>query len=378
MVILVAGDFCPRYRVAEIFEHRDYKSVLGDVKDVITDADYSIANLECPITNGEEQPIEKCGPNLQFSEKGIEALKWAGFDCVTLANNHLLDYGKDGVKHTIETCAKFDLDSVGGGMKLKEASRILYKEIDGKTIAIVNCCEHEFSIATEENAGSNPLNPILQYYAIKDARTKADFVLVIVHGGHEYYQLPSPRMQELYRFFIDAGADVVINHHQHCYSGYEEYHKGLIVYGIGNFCFDDVIKREGVWTKGYFIKLFFDEIIRFELIPYEQCSTLPQVRLITNENRKPFDCKISEINKIIGDYGKLNKEFLLFSKKRYPDILISLMPYRLRIFKALATRHFIPSFISKKRTLLLKNYLECEAHYDTFVNYLNSVLKSYE
>lgn len=378
MEVLVAGDFCPRYRVAEIFEKGDYKSVLGDVKDTITDADYSIVNFECPITKGEEQPIDKCGPNLRCTEKGMEAVKWAGFDCVTLANNHFLDYGKDGAKHTLDACEKYGMDSVGGGMNLQEASIILYKEIDGKILAILNCCEHEFSIATVETPGSNPLKPIQQYYAIKEARTRADYVLVIVHGGNEYYQLPSPRMQELYRFFIDAGADVVVNHHQHCYSGYEKYHKGLIVYGLGNFCFDDVIKRDGVWTKGYFVKLYFEDVLRFDLIPYDQCSTLPQVKLITNENRDLFNCDISEINKIIGDYERLNKEFLHFSKKRSSDILISLMPYRLRIFRALATRHLLPSFMSKNRTLLLKNYLECEAHYDTFMNYLHSVLTNYE
>lgn len=66
MKILIAGDFCPRFRVAEKFEKRDYDSVLGEVKDVISDADYSIVNFECPATKGGEKPIEKCGPNLLF------------------------------------------------------------------------------------------------------------------------------------------------------------------------------------------------------------------------------------------------------------------------------------------------------------------------
>jgi poly-gamma-glutamate synthesis protein (capsule biosynthesis protein) len=114
---------------------------------------------------------------------------------------------------------------VGGGTNLQEASKILYKKIDEKVLALINCCENEFSIATEVTAGSNPLNPIQQYYAIQEAKSKADYVLVIVHGGHELWQLPSPRMQETYRFFIDAGADAVVNHHQHCYSGYEIYKK---------------------------------------------------------------------------------------------------------------------------------------------------------
>lgn len=225
MNIIVAGDFCPQHRVAELFGEGFWGSVLGEVKPVIDQADYAIANFECPVCNGKERPIIKCGPNLQCSEKGLEAVKWAGFDCVTLANNHFLGYGKEGVEHTLEVCEKYGVDTVGGGMNLHEASKILYKEIEDKTLAIINCCEHEFSIATEETAGSNPLNPIQQYYDIKEARAKADYVLVIVHGGHEHFQLPSLRMQETYRFFVDAGADAdaVVNHHQHCYSGYEVY-----------------------------------------------------------------------------------------------------------------------------------------------------------
>ncbi len=221
MRVLIAGDFCPQYRLAELFNKEDYQSVLGDVKDAIAGTDYSIVNFECPIADEEDKPITKAGPNLRCSKNGLKAVKWAGFDCVTLANNHFNDFGASGIKKTILACKEIELDAVGGGMNLAEAAHILYKGVCGKQLAIINCCEHEFSIATESRAGSNPLNPIQQYYAIKEARGKADYVLVIVHGGHEHYQLPNPRMQETYRFFIDAGADAVVNHHQHCYSGYE-------------------------------------------------------------------------------------------------------------------------------------------------------------
>ena len=204
MKVLVAGDICPQRRVKELFEQGDYESVLGAVKPIITQADYAIVNFECPVCYGDEKPIIKCGPNLRCSEQGIEAVKWAGFKCVTLANNHFLDFGEKGVSNTISACKANGIDTVGGGINLSEASGILYKAIGNDTLAIINCCEHEFSIATNTSAGSNPLNPIEQYYAIKEARKMADFVLVIVHGGHEMYQLPSPRMQETYRFFIDA------------------------------------------------------------------------------------------------------------------------------------------------------------------------------
>lgn len=115
MKVLIAGDFCPRLRVAEKFDQGDYEFVLDEVKDIISDADYSIVNFECPVTMGGEKQIDKCGPNLQCSENGVEAVKWAGFDCVTLANNHFLDFGKEGVKHTLEASKKHGIDTVGGG-----------------------------------------------------------------------------------------------------------------------------------------------------------------------------------------------------------------------------------------------------------------------
>ena len=165
MIILIAGDFCPQNRVSQQIEKGDYESVLGKAREVTAKADYSIVNFECTVTKGGEEPIVKQGPNLQCSSKGIEAIKWAGFDCMTLANNHFRDYGDEGVKNTIVACRSTGIDNVGGGNNLQEASAILYKQIGEHTLAIINCCEHEFSIATEDTAGSNPLNPIQQYYS---------------------------------------------------------------------------------------------------------------------------------------------------------------------------------------------------------------------
>jgi poly-gamma-glutamate synthesis protein (capsule biosynthesis protein) len=359
MKILIAGDFCPRYRVAEKIEKRDFNSVLGEVKDIISNADYSIVNFECPVTKGEGSPIEKCGPNLRCSEKGMEAVKWVGFDCVTLANNHFFDYGKEGVENTIETCGRYGLDTVGGGMNLDEASKILYKEIEGKTIAIINCCEHEFSIATEKTAGSNPLNPIRQYYEIMNAKEKADYVLVIVHGGHEHYQLPSPRMQETYRFFIDVGADVVVNHHQHCYSGYEIYNNKPIFYGLGNFCFDDNKSNATKWNYGYMIEIEFKEDIRFEIIPYEQSSHHLN---ITKVNDEIFYHTINNINDVISNPKELRSAVNKYYKESQMGIKIGLFPISNLIIRILFYRKIISPKFPRKWLLRLGNYVMCESH----------------
>lgn len=376
MKILIAGDFCPQKRVAELLDKGEYKTVLDDVKQTISDADYSIVNFECPVADDATTAIRKQGPSLRCSEKGVDAVKWVGFDCVTLANNHFLDQGAKGVENTLAACEKYAIDTVGGGRDLKEAANILYKDIEGKKLAIINCCEHEFSIATESSPGSNPLNPIRQYYAIKEARIKADFVVVIVHGGHEMRQLPSPRMKEIYRFFIDAGADAVINHHQHCYSGYEVYKEKPIFYGLGNFCFDRPDRKNSIWNEGYMVQLELkcNEKPTYNLIPYKQCGENPDVILMKEEERKAFEKEIQEINSVIGDNVKLKAEFDKYVNIKYASFSSILSPFNTRFCMGLVRRGYLPNFISKRKSLMMFNRISCESHRDILLRVLNKII----
>lgn len=178
-------------------------------------------------------------------------------------------------------------------------------------------------------------------------------------------------MQETYRFFIDAGADVVINHHQHCYSGYEVYHDKPIFYGLGNFCFDWKGKKNGMWNEGFFITLHFSTQISFEITPFIQCAQVPGVLLMNTLQREVFEKKLSELNDIISDSIRLQKSFKLFSESRYRDLKISVIPYSNRYLRALCNRFILPSFMTKNKRLILLNYIACEAHRDTFIEFLN-------
>ena len=99
--ILVAGDFAPRARVSELFLRGKYGEVLQDIIPIVEESDYSIVNLECPICES-KNPIVKTGPNLCTDASVIGALKHTGFCAVTLANNHIKDFGPKGVTNTIE------------------------------------------------------------------------------------------------------------------------------------------------------------------------------------------------------------------------------------------------------------------------------------
>lgn len=369
--ILICGDYCPYGRVLNLVEAEKYDEVFGQVLNYTSQADYSIVNLESPVVESEARPIKKCGPNLLCSSKAVKALKYAGFNMTTLANNHFYDYGNEGVKDTLNACKEQNIDVVGGGINIEEASQILYKEIKGVKFAFINCCEREFSIATECSGGSNPLNPVRQYYDIKDAKENADKVIVIVHGGHEHYNLPSPRMKETYRFFIDAGADAVINHHQHCYSGYELYRERPICYGLGNFCFDWENKRKMLWNEGYMIELLFeDEKLEINTIPYVQGDSNPGVEIINDTS--VFNDNISSLNALISDDVLLKNEFEMYLTKGKRFFDFCLEPYRSGLLSKLFHRGLMPPLFSAAKIPLIENMVVCESHKDRFMYYLKT------
>ena len=361
MKVLIAGDFAPRERVAAQIEAGDY-DCLDQVSPIIQASDYSIVNFESPVVKQDTNPIPKIGPRLSCTEKAMECISHSGFKCVTLANNHFRDFGRVGVEDTIEACKKYGVDYVGGGRNYFEAQQIVYKQICGKTLAIINCCEHEFSISTKDAPGSNPLNPIQQFYAIREARNNADYVLLIAHGGHEMWQLPSPRMQEAYRFFVDVGADAVVNHHQHCYSGYEFYKKKPIVYGLGNFCFDKQGYSPTLWCFGYMVAIDFSDDVKIELYPFEQCGKVPNVSLLSN--RDLFDERIQYLNDIISSPVKLKNETDAYYKKNSKNILLTFEPYTGRLQRKIYSMGCLPTFLGKKKKLKLLNLLQCESHRD--------------
>lgn len=375
MRILVAGDFAPKCRIATKIEAGDY-SCLEEIRPIIQKADYSIVNFESPVVTREAMPIEKTGPNLRCTEQAMECLVHAGFNCVTLANNHFRDYGQVGVEDTLAACDKYGIDHIGGGKNIEDAQRVLFKTINGQKLAIVNVCENEWSIAGGDHGGSASLNPVRNYYAIQEACEKADYVVVIVHGGIEGYQYPTPRMQETYRFFVDAGADAVINHHQHCFSGYEIYKGKPVFYGLGNFCFDRQGQRNSAWNDGYMVLLHFEGAsLDFETIPYTQCNEVPAVVPLDEKSKSAFDNRIKSINDIIGNEELLQREFHRKTESLYEYRLSALEPFGSKFVKKLQKRHLFPRFIKEEQLKAMLMRANCESNRDTFVGVLKKHFK---
>ena len=375
--ILVAGDICPHNRTKIVSDIK----IDEKVEDIIGGSSFSIVNLECPcmdIASG-RSGIHKQGPCLSTTAETIEFIKKIGFNCVTLANNHIMDYGADSLIFTIKELEKSNIHYVGAGKDINVASTIKYINISDRTIAIVNACEHEFSIANIHNAGANPLNPIFLFYQIQEAKKRADYIILIIHGGIEHYQYPTKRMVDTYRFFIDAGADTVINHHQHCPCGFEVYKGKPIYYGLGNFCFDWDGKRNSIWNLGYMVRLNLtnDHQISSEIIPYRQCDKTPTVDLLEGEELAEFNIMMKNICEVIQDEKLLLKKFEEFNAAN--DFLYKKMlePYSGRIANGLYLRGLLPTTISKERILALMDFIICESHQERVIEYLERLYKQY-
>ena len=364
MKIIITGDFFPGLRMIPELAQPP-QELLGDFYDILSEADLAIVNLEAPLTFS-NKPIAKTGPAIKGEAQASIFLKEANFGLTTLANNHILDYGVVGLKDTLQILKKNELNWVGAGLSDTKAKTPYIFQKHQKKLAVLNFSENEWSTTHGNYPGANPIDAVANFAAIQKAKKEADYVLVITHGGHELYQLPSPRMKSLFRFFIDAGSDVVINHHPHCISGYEEYAGGLIFYSIGNFLFDHRYYRQNIWNKGVAVELKWsnNNNLSFQLLHFNQSGNKKMFSLCGRKENEQRNQELSLLNNKINDDFLLKKNFANWANSRTKQYKAYIEPHSNRYVQALQNRTLLPSLWSKRKKLYLLNLIRCEAHRD--------------
>lgn len=366
MKIVVGGDFF-------LSENYDHSMLLSQrLISIFQEADLGILNLEGPITNNTKK-IKKTGPNIKNSSNCIYLLKDLNIKLLTLANNHIMDYGEEGLLETIQILTNYGFNVVGAGKNLIDATiPFIYENLKEKII-ILNFAENEWASAEQKCAGANPINIVQNVKQIQTAKNSGGLVVCIIHGGSEYVQIPSPRIVEQYRFYVDNGADAIICHHSHCISGYELYKNVPIFYGIGNFLFSTSSNKEE-WYKGMIIELDImnNKIENFNFHFIEQNKHSHRTDLVSNTS---LDQKMLYLNTIIKDDSLLEshwKKIVSNHKKSYFSLISGMNSYHPLVRKVLI-KIGIPKIIfnDKKRRLLL-NLIRCESHHDMLVKILET------
>lgn len=372
--VVFAGDLCPDRRVEALSIANDLDHLYNDAIAELHHKDLSVVNLECPVTENLD-PIEKIGPNLIADPTTIKCLQKGRFDVVTLANNHILDQGGNGLMDTLRHCESAGIKTVGAGSDIKEASQFLLLTVKGVTFAILNFTESEFSIADSSMAGANPLNPVLNYHQVIEAKKRADFTFVVVHGGAERYRLPTPDFADTLRFFADLGVTAVIAHHTHCASGIELHHDVPIFYSLGNLLIDRDYDYSN-WFKSFFIRISLNRhgIAKIDLIPYRQFDGGVGLSLMNGNEKEAFLAEIADLSRIIGDPDQLSdswRRFCLKKESKYLSIACSLSKIEKKLLRFKTCRSFI---LSRKKLMLKLNIIRCQSHREAIIKTLQNEL----
>ena len=368
MYFVIGADVVPTKSNLELFSYGDASALVGEeLLDILNSSSYRIFNLEVPLTN-DFQPIKKQGPNLIAPTDTVEGYKSLSADLLTLANNHIMDQGENGLFSTIETLDKAKINHVGAGKNLQEAYQSFIFDFAGRKIGIYACAEHEFSIAEADKPGANPFDPLWSLDHVEELKEIVDYVIVLYHGGKEHYRYPSPNLQKTCRRLVDKGANLVVCQHSHCIGCEEKYKQSTIVYGQGNFIFDG--SNIECWQTSLLLKVEDDLTISF----------LPLVKA-ENGVRLADD----ETGKIILEQFYLRSEKILdqkFVEREYDRFAVSSRETYLRAFSgktSIAQRMLNKLTKGRYHSYLYQreygereknriiNYVECEAHRELLI-----------
>jgi hypothetical protein len=368
VTIVVGGDFGPTKSNFSHFEDGNLKALIdSSLLSLLESADYRIFNLELPLTDT-EMPISKDGPNLIAPTSTINGIKLLN-PVLSLANNHIMDQDEQGLFQTMNQLSEHKITFLGSGKNLADAARPVILEKDGLKIGIYACAEYEFSIAGENRAGANPFDPMESLDHIVDLKSKCDFVIVIYHGGMEHYRYPSPYLQKVGRKIAGKGADLVVCQHSHCIGAYEKYNDSIIVYGQGNFLFDR--QNNEFWATSLLIKATFDNgKMSVDFIPVSKSGNgikapEPDVRdnILNSFNNRSGEITLP---------GFIESEFDRFCINNGLFYLGSFAGFGRILRKADSLLHgvFTSLIYSLRKFNLIQNFVECEAHRELFLRYL--------
>lgn len=355
ITILFAGDFVPP--VSDLSLYSD------DLLKELSSKDFSIVNLEAPITYCNRRII-KTGNHLKTNLQAIKYLKDGFFDAVALANNHIRDFGDEGVRDTLKLCNENNIKTVGAGIQAREAGEPLRIQLHGRKIVFLNYCEHEFNIATEKRAGANPFETIEVYNQIKREKKTNDHIFVIYHGGFEHSLLPTKRIVQIFRFLIELGVEGVIGHHTHFYSGVSKFKNKPMAFSLGNFYIKCSAKVDKNYlSTGLLLKISINQKgeVSANFVPIRNDTEKQKIFTPKPDESKDIIKEIEQITEMIGDEELLDRywdDLLADRENRILSLLMSstFIEYKLR-------KHFgYLNRISDFRLKTLLNLFRCETH----------------
>ncbi|MFA6391908.1 MAG: CapA family protein [Patescibacteria group bacterium] len=247
VTIMAVGDIMLSRDVdTKMQKYSDFNYPFLKTAELLKSADITFGNLESPITLGRK--INTNEMVFRSDPESVEGLQFAGIDLVTLANNHSLNFGKEGLSDTFKYLDESGIGYMGAGKSVKDAFQTYTKEINGISFAFLAYSYASSPVMDYDSEEQEPTIAFMDFDKMKQdvsgASETADFVIVSMHDGNEYEFTPDQHQKDFAHAAIESGADLVIGHHPHVVQTMEKYQKGYIIYSLGNFVFDQMWSQE--------------------------------------------------------------------------------------------------------------------------------------
>lgn len=276
----------------DVRENGIFDCISPELVEIMQNADIMCLNNEFTYSTG-GSPLPGKAYTFRAKPERVEVLKQLGVDAVTLANNHVYDYGKKALLDTFSVLEEAEIPYFGAGKNLEEAMSPLYLEVDGKTIALVGASRAEKNKMTPQATETEP--GILRCYdttlfqeSIREAKANADFCIAFVHWGTEYsFDLEQIQI-DTGKEYLDAGADVIIGAHSHCLQGLEYYNGKPIVYSLGNYWFNEKT-LDTMLIQLHFYGDAEKDFLEVQVIPAVQADYKTTYEVETEERQRIYD-----------------------------------------------------------------------------------------
>lgn len=365
IIITFYGDF--------VASHPNEIEFSNDIDSLISSSDVNVVNFEAPIETN-EKALMKSGPSLFQSKDSPCFLENKGFNVVSMANNHIFDYNLAGCEQSVSSFKKASVIGVGNW---DEAYKVRIKVINNIRVGFIALCHREFMVLddssdTTQKYGCAWVNHHLALDRVREARRDCDYLFVYPHAGVEDIDVPIPEWRNVYRQFIDAGADAVVASHPHIIQGCECYKGRFIYYSLGNFFFE----RENMpshWKKGLCVSFTIQD-----------GTISPSLFFVRKDGMKLTHdvdelANFNKLNALLGNSPEYEKRLNDYVRKLMPMYLyyykLSLngLPNDKRDLKMIL--RCIKSWLRGKHSyLLLLNMIRCESHRWLFMRGLNLMI----
>ena len=357
--------------------------LLGEeLRNELQNSDVNVLNYEAPVKASNYSLLQKSGPRLSQNEQVIDTLVQSGFNVISMANNHAMDYGEESLLYTKSLLEKHNCLTLGAG-SWEDAYQIKYIEKQGVRIGFLAVTQHEFGVWDEEYDGKDQvgtawmLHPCIDELIVK-GRKQCDYLFVLPHAGIENEYYPLPELRTLYRHWINMGADGVFASHPHTPQGWEMYNNKPICYSLGNFCFENHSKSlPPYWNYGLMAQVSLQEGRVEASIKYVRYDQENHQLSLTEEDG--FCRHINEINSNLHDAEQYVNEVNTYCDRLadYYDLAFAKGGYYKYTTKKFSVQ-LVKQIIGKRYKGNLNhalNNIRCEAHRWAIIRAWNNQIK---